>query len=138
MVSARFSLDWKGHAVGSVNGRVFFLNLTANGLHPQIHGGNIVGTVSQFLGDEIGVLDILFVFDLMLQTGPEIHGNGAELHFYFHMTFAFGKENRNADDEMQAAVADYLGITDVIIGLQQRNIILFNEAGSHRIDIIGK
>ena len=45
-----------------------------------------------------------FVPHFVLQTRPEIHGNGAKLYFNFHFPFLILQKNRYCNDQMQAAV----------------------------------
>ena len=64
---------------------VFFLHVVFNGIldlsHPPVQAGTGLGTVLQLGGKHLGKLlaEVLFVTHPVLQAGPEIHGNGAEL-----------------------------------------------------------
>lgn len=58
--------------------------------HPLIRGGYGFRTLAQLLADLIGdIPDILFVLQLMIQTGPEIHGNGPDLNLDPQVLFFF-------------------------------------------------
>ena len=79
-----------------------------------------------------------FVTELMLQTGPEVHGNGADLDLRPHRSLSLGEEYRDLHDHMIAAVAVVFGIPDIIFNTQDCNIVLIGQQFCHDIDIIDK
>ena len=72
----------------------------------------------------------------MFQAGPEIHSDGADLHFHPHRLLLTGEEYRNLNDHMIAAVSVGLRIPDIILHPDQRDVILLNQHFRHLIDVI--
>ena len=66
----------------------------------------------------------LFVFYFMLNTCPEIHGNGTELYLHLHPFLFVCKKYRNLQNQMKASIAVWLGILDIILFFDQADIIL--------------
>ena len=50
----------------------------------------------------------------MLQTGPHIHGNGTQLDLHRQMQRPLGDDDGYVDDEVQTAIAGFLGLLDVV------------------------
>ena len=44
----------------------------------------------QFIGNAVRLLNVLLIFQFMLQTGPEIHSDSAQLHFCLYIFFPVG------------------------------------------------
>ena len=80
--------------------------------------------------------DLPLVLHLVLKTGPEVHGNGADLHLHLDLPLLPGEEHRDADDQVQAAVTVGLGVLDIILFLHQGDIILAGERIGQGIDVI--
>ena len=83
-------------------------------------------------------LDIRLIAQLVFQAGPEVHGDRAQLQFDAHGLGRFGQEDRHFEDEVQAAVTVGLGVFNVILFLDQRQVILPHEHIRHRVDILDK
>lgn len=77
-----------------------------------------------------------FVAQLVLQRGPEIHGDGAQLDLDVHHFFLVGEEDRHRHDQMQAAVAVFLRIGDVVLAADQCDVVLLHERVGDAIDIV--
>ena len=63
----------------------------------------------------------------MLQTRPEVHCDCADLHLYLHLLLKICKKNRNAYNQMKAAVAVRLWIDNIILSGNQRDVILYQK-----------
>ena len=74
----------------------------------------------------------------MLQTGPEVHGNGTYLDLRPHGSLSLGEEYRDFYDHVVAAVAVALGILDIILYAQHGDIVLVGQQFCHDIDIVDK
>ena len=74
----------------------------------------------------------------MLETRPEIHGNGAELHLNLHHPFLIVQIDRCLHDKVKAPVAILLGVLYVILLLEQGNVILGQQIAAQKVNIIGK
>ena len=57
------------------------LNQFLNGLHGQINGCNFIGAPFQLIFYQLLVSNFMLIFNLMLQAGPEILCDGADLNF---------------------------------------------------------
>ena len=71
----------------------------------------------------------------MIHTGPEIHGDRPELHFYFHIPLSISQKNRNLQNQMEASVAVLLWILYVVFRPEQSDIVLSCQKLSQLIDI---
>ena len=69
---------------------------------------------------------------------PRIHGDGAQLDLDVHHLFLVGEEDRHRHDQMQAAVAIFLRIGDVVLAADQRDVILLHERVGDAVDIVHK
>ena len=65
-----------------------------------------------------------FIPQLVLQAGPEVHGNGADLDLHRYAYAARGKENRNPHGKMKASITIGLGFLNIIPPPQHRHIPL--------------
>ena len=63
-------------------------------LHPLIQCRTLLRTVIQLVLQELCLTlrNIFLVLQLVFQTGPEVHGNGAELYFHIDQLFVFCKK----------------------------------------------
>ena len=61
----------------------------------------------------------------MFQAGPEVHGDGAQLHLDGNEFLLVKKVHGNAYDNVQATIAVQLRIVDVIFDLDDLQVILF-------------
>ena len=96
-----------------------YLNIIFNILHPLVqHGADIraFAQVRSQLGRS-GRVNVLLIPHLVLQTGPEVHGDGSQLDLYLHMAGLLLEEEGNGEDEMQTSVAVGLGVLDVVLHL---------------------
>ena len=59
-------------------------------------------------------LPVGFIPQLMLQTGPHIHGNGTQLDLHRQMQRPLGDDDGYVDDQVQTAIAGFLGLLDVV------------------------
>ena len=94
------------------------INLILDGLHSGVSLSDDVGAFLQFCGQFIRIfhiLNILFVLQLMIDAGSEVHGDGPDLHLYPHVFLLIGEEDRDLDDQVQAAIAVVLGMLNVIL-----------------------
>ena len=62
--------------------------------------------------------------DLMLQAGPEVHGNRPDLYLHLRIHRAVRQIDRNTDDHMIAFIATGFGIRNVILHSDHLNILL--------------
>ena len=74
----------------------------------------------------------------MLQTCPEIHGNGAELNLRFHVFPFVGQENRNIQYQMKASVAVILRVFDIVLFAQKKDVPLSGKKLRKTVNIVGK
>ena len=74
----------------------------------------------------------------MIQTGPEIHSNGADLNLYADKTLGIRKKYGNLHDHVIAAVAVGLWIFDIILYRDHLYIILAHQHLCHFVNIIHK
>lgn len=84
------------------------VHLIVNTLHALIQQRYIRGGLHQFIGDAGRYGGNGLVAQLMLQCGPEVHGDGANLHFHGHEQFSHGQVNGYLNNQVQAAVAVFL------------------------------
>ena len=66
----------------------------------------------------------------MFETCPEIHGDGSELDFDFHVAFLVLEIDRNRDDQVQASVAARFRVLDVVFLLDECDVILLKQASA--------
>ena len=106
-------------------------------------GGTIVsngdiGAVFQISRNLLGMFHVLFIAQLVIQTCPEVHGNRTDLDLDLHRLFTVGEEDRNLQDQVQAAITVFLWILNIIFGLDQSHIILLGQHLCHFINVINK
>ena len=82
-----------------------------------------------------GDLAVVLVIDLVLEAGPEVHGDGAELHLDRHVLRPAGEEHRDLDDRVEALVAVGLGLGDVVLDLDHGDVGLIAEHAEDRVDV---
>ena len=117
----------------------FIFDAFSNLEHMLVGGCNDVCTLAQVLADLIGnVSDVFFVFELVVQTCPEIHSDGPDLDFHTEIFLFLGEEDRDLDDQMVTAVAVRLWIFDVIFYLDNSDIVLLGDQIRNGVDIIDK
>ena len=63
------------------------------------------------------IASVLLVTDTVLHAGPEIHGQGTELHFHRIVLHGVHGMKWHPENDVIAAVAVVLGIFDVILFL---------------------
>jgi hypothetical protein len=63
----------------------------------------------------------------VLDRGPEVHRDGAQLHLDLDLLDPVGQEHRDPDDQVQAPVAVGLRARDVVLGAQQLDVVLGRE-----------
>ena len=95
-----------------------------NHLHFLIESGNRLGTVFQPFPETLRHIAMSFISELMLKTGPEIHGNGANLDFNRNGLGSLGQKDGHQYNQVEAAVAIFLRLIDLIIFTDQGNVIL--------------
>lgn len=79
-------------------------------------------------GDEAGRhLPLVLVIDLVLQAGPEVHGDRPDLNLHGHGDRARAEEHRNLDERVQALVPVGLRGGDVVLDLEYPHIVLRDE-----------
>ena len=83
----------------------------------------------------IELRQILLVADLVLKACPPVHGDGAELHLDAHHALLIVQEDGRFHDEVQAAVAVGLGLGDVVLALEERDIVLLQKGVGELVDI---
>ena len=89
------------------------------------------------LGNHVLLLrHALFVLHLVFQAGPEIHGDGANLHLHGQLALLVGKEHRNAHNQVQAAIAVGLGALDVVLAGDQLHVVLAQKRLRKLVDIV--
>ena len=79
--------------------------------------------------------DILLIANLVFQAGPPIHRNRAELHLHLHRFFLIVQVDRRFHDQVQTAIAVWLGILNIVLPLDQHNVILAEKGVCQHIDI---
>ena len=72
----------------------------------------------------------------MLQTCPEIHCDRADLHLHFHVTGLVREKDRHTDDHVVTTVTVGLGVLDIILKIQDRDVILLCQRMRQPIDIV--
>ena len=83
-------------------------------LHLLIDLADGVGAQAQPGGVLVGELPVGLVAQLVLQTGPHVHGDGAQLNLHRQHHGTLGDDDGHVHHQMQAAVAGWLGLLDVI------------------------
>ena len=71
----------------------------------------------------------------MLETGPPVHRDRAELDLDLHEPFLIVQEDGGLHDQVQAAVAVGLGVCDIVFAFDERNIILAQQRVGQFIDV---
>ena len=94
-----------------------------------------MGAFQQGLAVLRGDVVVLFVPDFVLGAGPQIHGQGAQLHLHLHGLLLVVQENRHRDNQVQTPVAIGLGILEIVLALNQGDIVLAQEALGQHVDI---
>jgi len=112
------------------------LNVPAKLIHALIEVGADFGAALQLLNGFGIEVPLLFIVELMLQAGPEIHGDGAELDLRLHHALFVGKEDWHADDQVQTAVAVELRMLDIVLFFDQSDIVLLEQGVGQHIHII--
>ena len=69
----------------------------------------------------------------MFETRPKIHRYRAELYFRFHFPFFAFEINGNGHDQVQAPIAVFFRIFDIILFRYQGNIVLFQQRVRKRV-----
>ena len=82
--------------------------------------------------------NILFIPQLVFKAGPRIHGNGAQLDLRPHDSLFMLKEDRHGDDQMKASLAVGLRMLDIILGLDQRDVVLLQKRLRQHVDVFNK
>lgn len=91
--------------------------------------------LEQLAVDVIELRQILLVADLVLKACPPVHGDGAELHLDAHHALLIVQEDGRFHDEVQAAVAVGLGLGDVVLALEERDIVMLQKGVGKLVDI---
>ena len=99
-------------------------HLIVNVLHFAVQSRDAFGCAVQLLIKRFRYGGGFLVAQLVFQTGPEIHGNGADLHLYRQQFLARAQENRNFNDYMQASIAVGFGFFDIITHADDPEIIM--------------
>ena len=64
------------------------------------------------------ILSLLFVIDLMLKAGPEIHRDSTDLYLYFYINHTVRQENRHLYQHVIGFVTAGLGGFEIILNSQ--------------------
>ena len=105
-------------------------------LHLVVGGGDHVGALPQLVHDLLGNLLGGLVADAVLQRGPEVHGDGANLNLHRREQLAVGHVHRHVHHDVQTAVAVGLGILDVILFQNQRDVVLRQQQIGDAVDVV--
>ena len=97
-----------------------------------------VSTGAQFIHNTFRIINIFFIFQLVLQTCPEVHRDRSNLHFHANLLFVIREKDRNFNDQMKAAVTIHLRIFNIIFAFDQFNVILRSKHIRHFVNVINK
>ena len=72
----------------------------------------------------------------MLQGRPEVHCDGAYLNLHVDKLLFFGEVHRSLDNQVQTAVAVWLGVLYVVLALDELHVVLRGQEVRHGVDIV--
>ena len=72
----------------------------------------------------------------MVERGPEVHGDGADLDFAAHGAHLIGEIDRDFHDHVIAAVAVFLGLLDVVLDGDDPHVRLVGEHAGDLVDVV--
>ena len=107
-------------------------------LHFDIECGYLFGTLPKLRRNITGIIDTLFISQLVLKARPKVHGNRSELHLYSHVLGPVCEKNRNFHYQMKTAVSAWLRISDIVLHRNELDIVLFEKHFAELIYIIRK
>ena len=107
-----------------------------NMLHVSVQRGDTVGCVQKLAVKLFGNVRGFLVAQLVFQAGPEVHGDGADLYLHGQNELAFAQKHRHLHNQVQAAVAVWLGRGDVVARLYQPDIVLSGEQLADGVGIV--
>ena len=105
-------------------------------LHLPVDLADGVGAQAQAGGILLGEFAVGFIPQLVLQTGPHIHGDGAELDLHRQDHGALADDEGHVDDQVQAAVTGVLGLLDIVHLAEDGVGLAAGEQGAQVVDII--
>ena len=113
-------------------------DLAADVLHFHVQFGAGGGALEEFFDEAVVDVgrELFFVFELVLQAGPEVHGDGAQLDFDFHVAFFVLEEDRHGNDQVETAVAVRLRVLDVVFAVDELDVVLLQDAVGDGVDVL--
>ena len=105
-------------------------------LHARIRRGNDLGAAFQLRRDLWTVSACFFIFHIMFEARPKIHGDGTKLDLDAHDLFAVRKKDGHFHDHVIAAVTVQLWFFYVIFDGNDRDVILPRKHFRHTVYII--
>ena len=112
------------------------LNALANGQHPGVRVRDDIRAVFELAHDPLFVVNPVLIFELVLQAGPKVHGNGADLYLHHHPLGLVGKKHRDPHNQVETAVAVGLWMGDIVLLGNQFNVVLLDQGLGQHIDIV--
>ena len=113
-------------------------DLAADVLHFHVQLGAGSRALEEFFDE--AVVDVrgqfFFVFELVLQAGPEVHGDGAQLDFDLHVALFVLQEDRHGNDQVETAVAVRLRVLDVVFAVDELDVVLLQDAVGDGVDVL--
>src|SRR5690625_133742 len=121
--------------LAGVDGRGPVVDLGVQLLHPSVELVGGVGRLGEFVDQPVGDVAVELVVDLVLQTGPEVHGDRADLDFADDRHRSAVEEHGHLEDRVQAAIAIRLRVGDVVLDLDDPDVVLRGEQFEHMVGV---
>src|SRR5699024_11112145 len=110
--------------LAGVDGRGAVMDLGVQLLHPSVELVGGIGGLGELVDQSVGDVAVELVVDLVLQTGPEVHGDRADLDFADDRHRSAVEEHGHLEDRVQAAIAIRLRVGDVVLDLDDPDVVL--------------
>ena len=112
------------------------INFLADRQHLLIELADHRGTLLQFLIDNGSLFLTSLITELVVEVCPVIHCSRPELKLQFDPLILILEWNCDLQDQMQALIAGFLGLLDIVLDLDDADVLLFLDQVSHLVDIV--
>ena len=94
------------------------MGLLVQPFHLRVETGRRLRSLGELAQQRRRDVGAVLVVDLVLEAGPEVHGDSADLKFHRHRNHPVGQMHGDLDQRMQAPVPVGLRPRDVVLDLQ--------------------
>ncbi len=114
------------------------MGLLVQPFHLRVETGGRLGSLGELAHQRRRDVGAVLVVDLVLEAGPEVHGDSADLKFHRHRNHPVGQMHGDLDQRVQTPVPVGLRPRDVVLDLQHRQVGLAPEQLEDPVDVDGE